>query len=665
MVKFVGPFDAPDKYRLVELRSRGGEGEVWRGSLAVEGQDVPVAVKQILATNIDDLEQWRDRWRRQAEVLRSLQHPGLVTVREVFEGPEPHDSELADVNTSTLYLVMNWVEGPTLVEWVTRRAGRDVLESIAVVRGLASAVDYLHSGVATGAPIVHRDIKPANVIITDDGPRLVDFGFVRGLAEGDVSQTMVGTPAFIAPEVAAGLGATEASDRFALGATAYFALTGKTPDMSDPSSLRDHLAGVSGLEDRPDVHEHLLSMLHPDPTHRPASSLDWAQGLAQLSVGSLGGHTMVQGAPAPTAAPTEPTLAAAGDAGGKRGRKLVLVSLLAVAVIGGGLASVLVLQPGWLGLGADAQAAADIDEAADDPEPPAEDDPSPDDMIEDDVTEDVNIVLPDLVGRQEADARAEVEELGLQLTVLSDPSLEDAGTVTSQSPDAETELQAGDMVALTIAEAMAAPSLVDLDADEARALLQDAGVSVELEQRYDPSVEPGTVLEQSILPGTPLRSSATLVVAEGDASLFLQEIGAVSSTRFSLGQTIDMDGETYLRSLTSTLRMGITPRVEGSADFNLSRDFRRLSGTLGYSDTSPSAGRVRVQFFGDGEDLFTQDIALGTTVPIDLDVSGVLRLRITANLLEYSGSREHTVGLGEARLHGDPAAIRRYETDDG
>ena len=663
MVKFVGPFDAPDKYRLVELRSRGGEGEVWRGSLAVEGQDVPVAVKQILAANIEDLEQWRDRWRRQAEVLRSLQHPGLVTVREVFEGPEPHDAELADVNTSTLYLVMNWVEGPTLVEWVTRRAGRDVLESIAVVRGLASAVDYLHSGVATGAPIVHRDIKPANVIITDDGPRLVDFGFVRGLAEGDVSQTMVGTPAYIAPEVAAGIGATEASDRFALGATAYFALTGKTPDLSDPSSLRDQLASVSGLEDRPDVHEHLLAMLHPHAAHRPASSLDWAQGLAQLSVGNLGGHTQVQRTRPPTASPTEPnpeTASVAADS--RRGRKLALVGMLAVAVIGGGVAAVLTLQPEWLGFGDEAQATTETAQPAAEPESTPDDAEIDDDVAE--VEDEESIVLPDLVGRQEADARAEIGDLGLEVSVLGDPSLEDAGTVTSQSPAAESEVQAGDTVELTVAEAILAPSLVELDVDEARERLQDVGVSVELEQRYDPSVEPGTVLEQSIAPGAPMGSSATLVVAEGDASLFLEELSTLDNTGFTQGENIAMDGEIYLRSLTSS----ISRRYDSaSVEFNLSRDFRRLSSVVGYSDTSSSEGRIRMQIFGDGEELFTQDVVLGTAIPVDVDVTDVLRLRITANVLEGPSGRfaEMQAGFGEARLHGDPAVIRRYEADDG
>lgn len=663
MAKFVGPFDAPDKYRLVELRSRGGEGEVWRGSLAVEGQDVPVAVKQILATNIDDLEQWRDRWRRQAEVLRSLQHPGLVTVREVFEGPEPHDAESADVATSTLYLVMNWVEGPTLVEWVTRRAGRDVLESIAVVRGLASAVDYLHSGVATGAPIVHRDIKPANVIITDNGPRLVDFGFVRGLAEGHASQTMVGTPAYIAPEVAAGIGATEASDRFALGATAYFALTGKTPDLSDPGSLRDQLANVSGLEDRPDVHEHLLAMLHPDASHRPASSLDWAQGLAQLSVGTLGGHTQAQSTPPPTAAPTEPTLDTASVAAdSRRGRKLALAGLLALAGIGGVVAAVLTLQPGWLGLGDEAQAAADASEPAEEQESTAEDEGTDEDVAE--IEDEDGIVLPDLVGRQEADARAEIADLGLQVTVLGDPSLEDAGTVTSQSPAADTELQTGDTVALTVAEAIPTPSLVELDADDARARLQDAGVSVEVERRYDPSAEPGIVLEQSIAPGAPLMSSMTLVVAEGDASLFLEELGTLNNTRFTQGENIAMDGEIYLRSLTSSISRR---DASASVEFNLSRDFRRLSAVVGYSDTSSSDGRIRMQIFGDGEELFTQDVALGTATPIDVDVTDVLRLRITANVLEGPSDRWQAMrsGFGEARLHGDPAVIRRYEADDG
>ena len=195
---WVGPVGEPDRYELSELKSSGGEGQLWRGVLDVDGAAITVAVKVIHPSKNSDLEEWRVRWQRQAELLRSLDHPGLVKVRDVFEGPVPHEAGDADASTNTLYLVMNWVEGPTLEEWVSRNPNRDVLESARVLGKLASAVDYLHSGAVTGNPVLHRDIKPANVIVTAAGAVLVDFGFTRVI--GGQPLTIAGTPAYIAPE---------------------------------------------------------------------------------------------------------------------------------------------------------------------------------------------------------------------------------------------------------------------------------------------------------------------------------------------------------------------------------------------------------------------------------------------------------------------------------
>ena len=303
MVLYVGPVDEPDKYELVEVRSRGGEGEVWKALLSVDSVRVPVAAKLILARNESEIDTWRERWGRQAELLRSLRHPGLVTVREVFMGPGPHQTGSANPSTSTLCLVMNWVEGPTLAEWTSLHPDRHALESMQVIGGMASAVDYLHSGSATGQPVLHRDIKPANVILAKDGPQLVDFGFVRTLQPG-TSMTMVGTPAYISPEAAAGLEYTPASDRYSLGATAYFALTGEAPTAHDVEKMRSRLGAVRGLEGRGDLHDHILSMMNLDPNRRPTSAVGWAQSLAAMSV--VGGPTRIA-QPSPPPPPPTPT----------------------------------------------------------------------------------------------------------------------------------------------------------------------------------------------------------------------------------------------------------------------------------------------------------------------------------------------------------------------
>ena len=110
--KWIGPVAEPDRYRLVGLKSSGGEGELWHAVLSVDGVDIQVALKIIHPARMIEIDEWRTRWHRQAELLRSLDHAALVKVREVFEGPLAHERNAADPTTNSLYLVMNWVVVP-------------------------------------------------------------------------------------------------------------------------------------------------------------------------------------------------------------------------------------------------------------------------------------------------------------------------------------------------------------------------------------------------------------------------------------------------------------------------------------------------------------------------------------------------------------------------
>ncbi|MCB1270194.1 MAG: hypothetical protein KDB31_02130, partial [Microthrixaceae bacterium] len=87
---FVGPPEQPDRYQITEMRARGGEGELWGGWVTINGQQLPVAVKMVRPVPGMPLDQMHQRVRDQAELLRSLDHPGLVKVREAFVGAAQH-----------------------------------------------------------------------------------------------------------------------------------------------------------------------------------------------------------------------------------------------------------------------------------------------------------------------------------------------------------------------------------------------------------------------------------------------------------------------------------------------------------------------------------------------------------------------------------------------
>ena len=236
----VGPEADPDRYALGTAVSSGAEGILYRGSITTTaGVTLDVAIKMLQPGSLSHVEEWHVRWAEQVELLRSLQVPGVVPVRDGFLGPFPHPPGQPGEG-QTLYLVMNWIEGETLDDWVRHRPDRNPIDDLKVLVRVAAALDLMHSGRATGGvPVVHRDIKPANILVTEHGSVLVDFGLTRGLPDGERLTGVVGTPGYFAPESTDAGSYSAASDRYSLGAVAYFVLTGSEPPARhQPEAMR-------------------------------------------------------------------------------------------------------------------------------------------------------------------------------------------------------------------------------------------------------------------------------------------------------------------------------------------------------------------------------------------------------------------------------------------
>lgn len=207
-----------DRYRLDERIAVGGVGEVWRAvDLVLER---PVAVKLLLAQHALD-EESLARFRAEARHAGALSHPCIARVYDYCEADPPHPP----------CLVLELVDGPSLAG---RLAGGP-LDAVQVMDVVAQAAEGLHAAHTAG--LVHRDIKPANLLLSKDGRlKITDFGIshAAGSASVTCTGTLIGTPAYLAPERVAGAGGTPATDLYALGVVAYECLAGQPPFRGTP-----------------------------------------------------------------------------------------------------------------------------------------------------------------------------------------------------------------------------------------------------------------------------------------------------------------------------------------------------------------------------------------------------------------------------------------------
>ncbi len=656
----IGPLSEPDRYELLELRSSGGEGQLWRGSLDVDGVQIVVAVKVIHASRNDNLTEWRTRWQRQAELLRSLDHPGLVKVRDIFEGPLPHAAGAADPTTNTLYLVMNWVEGPSLDEWVARNPNRDILDSAKVLGRLAAAVDYLHSGAVTGSPVLHRDIKPANVIVTDRGAVLVDFGFTRVLTDQPMS--MVGTPAYIAREVLESNAHSAASDRYSLGATAYYAITGETPTPSDRPAMVRALTNSAGAEGREDIAEHVLSMMDPDPSRRPTGAVPWAQQLAAAAVSdtTLTVPRITPSTPSPVA-PTPPvaTRVVPAEPAPRKRRKGLLVAVGVVAVLAaiGGIAAFALSGGG--GEGSDASDSTEASPAATiatknevAPETTAA---TAGTAIEATTTIITEVEVPSLSGKTLSEAQELLTEASLKFEIVEVEGPGPYSEVIETDPADGDAVAPGSTITLTFAkQPTILPDVIGQTSTKARKTLESYGITVTTSEFFAEAARDNTVTDQSPKPGEPFTTAVTLTVSRQPAISYLADLTRVDASyrEFDTGQA-QTNGTVYTRSVL----LDPSGRDVSFVEYDVARKYTRLVGQVGLRDDASASAVYKIEVFADGSQIFDQTIGLGQIIPIDLDLTNVLRLRIQVTDLSPARAGSDYVVFADARILGVPGVV--------
>lgn len=257
---------------------------MWHARREADGQIVAIKVLHLeLVRSVDAM----TRFQRELEAVERLHHPNVV--RGLGHGTLPDGRP---------YLILEYVEGPSLREVLHERGGLPPVEMLTILEPLCDALQVAHE-----AGLVHRDVKASNVILARCGgairPVLLDFGLVKlvddvgpGLTS---SRSMLGTPAAMAPEQMRGQPVDPRTDIYALGLLTYHVLTGQPAFGGAPGVVQSYLQ-VHGPRPRPSakvdidpaIDEPVARALSPEPADRFAEARSFAEALRAVIHGAVG-----------------------------------------------------------------------------------------------------------------------------------------------------------------------------------------------------------------------------------------------------------------------------------------------------------------------------------------------------------------------------------------
>ncbi|HEY8394054.1 MAG TPA: Stk1 family PASTA domain-containing Ser/Thr kinase [Thermaerobacter sp.] len=496
------------RYRVVGLLGGGGMSVVYKATDEVTGDTV--AVKALRPEYASDAAFLR-RLRREAEAVQRLSHPGVVAVRDVAE------------NDGHPFLVLEYVEGVTLKQYIREHAPLPVEEAVSIACRVLAVLEHAH---AHG--VIHRDVKPQNILITPDEQVMVtDFGIARASwATTTVVENgaMVGTAHYFAPEQARGLPASERSDLYAVGVILFEMLTGRLPFEGDTPVA----VAMQHLEQEPPRPSSLnpavpvaleaivLKALAKDPVRRYPSAAAMREDLERFLAGEPvtalaeeedevertlvapygdGLPAVAGGVAAPGAGPAPgadlepaPPAAAAEDGmerpehGSRTARRRRILWLAVTAVVLLALAFGAGLARRWLA-------------------PP---------LVE----------VPVVEGLPLIEAQTRLEHAGLQWQIREERyDNSEVNTVIEQDPPGGQQVRQGHTVFLVVSKGpqwLAAPDVRGLSERDARIRLENAGLAASVRYRHDAAAA-GTVIEQDPGPGSPIQAGMTvyLTVSEG------------------------------------------------------------------------------------------------------------------------------------------------------
>ena len=472
-----------DRYRIIKEIGRGGMANVYQGEDTFL-DNRPVAIK-VLRSNFENDNIAIARFQREAFAMAELSHPNIVGISDV--GEFEHQQ----------YIVMEFVDGMTLKQYIMQRAPLSNEEAIEITTEILSAMDMAHSH-----GIIHRDLKPQNVLVSHSGMvKVTDFGIAKALSETSLTQTntMFGSVHYLSPEQARGANATIQSDIYAIGIILFELLTGQIPFDGDSAvaialkHFQENIPSIINLNANvPQALENVvIRATCKDMSNRYAdvnemmmdlstSTSPERRGEPKLVFNKDKDETKIMPANLINPYDTKPLIdkkeekivkkaseAPLPEQKKKKSKKGLIIGLiLALLLIAGGVWAWTAMTPS-------------------------------------------NVTIPDVAGKAQKEAKAELEAAHLSVTVKQENSdTIDSGKATRTDPTANTQVRKNSTVTLYISEgsgtSVTLGNYVGKNIDDVMAALLNKGITDAMVERVDEpnaNYAAGTVISQSINSG--------------------------------------------------------------------------------------------------------------------------------------------------------------------
>ena len=481
------------RYQIVARIASGGMGEVYRAHDAVLDRDVAL---KILHTTLAGDDAFIDRFRREARAAGLLGHPNIVAV---------HDwGETGD----TYFMVMEFVHGPNLRSLLLRHGPLPAAQAVEVGSQVLAALEHAH-----GKGIIHRDVKPENILITTEGvAKVADFGLARALAESRVTSapgTVTGTVQYLAPEQIEGEPADAQTDLYATGIVLYELLVGRVPFTGETSvaiaykHLQERVPppSVANPMVPPSLDRAVLAATEPDRNRRTSDAATMRSALT-AAVGELPpaeplasvAATVPPSDEGPADRAATVTIPRALSPRAKRRRAIrqaFRVGALAAALVAAGWATWTYAIP--------------------------------------------NITVPDLRGKTVDAATAEVEAADLNLVVGRQvfSGTVGPGAIVTQDPAAADRVRRGTEVQVVVSrgpQLVEVPSVRRLPEAEAKLLLEQSNLQVEIQRDFHPRIADGRVIDQNPAAGNTIEAGKVVVItiSQGKPPVSVPELGGLA-----------------------------------------------------------------------------------------------------------------------------------------